>query len=173
MATTTDPATGDEVALHELASRYGLNPSTVRGRYWKGWRGWELVAPPVTWQAWTTRELAYLDTHYPAGKPVAEIADVLGRSSYAVIARAAERGLRHPSWCSAQAIRNFESAHGQPLADIARVYRSRRLSRTALAHDIGIEIKALREAVGEALWRSWPRMTIGRIDANRERRKAA
>lgn len=35
------------------------------------------------------------------------------------------------------------------------------------------ERPALRRALGDDLWESWPRMTIGRIDEARRRRKAA
>lgn len=126
-----------------------------------------------TWREWTTRELDFLDRHYPAGMPVAEIARRVGHTVQATKQRARERGLVHPGRSSAQRIRNFESLHGKPLAVIAREYRERRLSRITLAHDIGIERLALRRALGESLWHSWPRMTIGRIDAARQRRKAA
>lgn len=128
---------------------------------------------PRTWKEWTTRELATLDRDYPAGVPVTEIARRVGHSRDAVKTRAQERGLEHPAHSSAQAIRNFEARHDRSLATIAREYRDRRLSRTTLAHDIGIEIKALRYALGDPLWCSWPRMTIGRIDAAKHRRKAA
>jgi len=127
----------------------------------------------MQWREWTTRELAFLDKHYPAGVPVARIARALGRTITAVKRRAQERGLVHPGRSSAQRIRNFEATHGKPLAEIAREYRDRRLSRRDLAHDIGIENPALRRALGDALWHSWPRMTIGRIDEARRRRKAA
>ncbi|MGQ7247560.1 hypothetical protein ACUN9Y_09495 [Halomonas sp. V046] len=126
-----------------------------------------------TWRGWTTRELTILDRDYPAGVPVAEISRRIGRSRDAVKTRAQERGLEHPAHSSAQAIRNFEALHARPLANIAREYRDRRLTRTTLAHDIGIENKALRNALGDSLWSSWPRMTIGRIDAAKQRRKAA
>ena len=127
----------------------------------------------MQWREWTTRELAFLDKHYPAGMPPAEIARRVGHSVGAVKRRAQARGLTHPGRSSAQRIRNFEAAHGKPLAEIAREYRDRRLSRRDLAHDIGIENPALRRALGDALWESWPRMTIGRIDEARRRRKAA
>lgn len=127
----------------------------------------------MQWREWTTRELAFLDKHYPAGMPVPRIAKRLGRTVSAVKRRAQERGLVHPGRSSAQRIKNFEDAHGRPLAEIAREYRDRRLPRTSLAHDIGIERLALKQALGDALWDSWPRMTIGRIDEARRRRKAA
>lgn len=126
-----------------------------------------------TWKEWTTRELALLDELYPAGVSVSEISEVVGHSVPAVKRRAQARGLRHPAWCSAQAISNFEQAAGKALAEIAAEYRDRRLSRAALAEAIGIGPKALREALGDELWTSWPRMTIGRIDEARRRRKAA
>ena len=122
---------------------------------------------------WTCPEVAILDRDYPAGVAAAEIAMAVGHPPGEVKRKARERGLRHPAWCSAQAIANFEQAAGRPLAEIAREYRDRRLSRAALAEAIGINPKALREALPDELWQSWPRMTIGRIDAARQRRKAA
>lgn len=127
----------------------------------------------MQWREWTTRELAFLDKHYPAGMPVSEIAKRLERTIPATKRRAKERGLVHPGRSSAQRIKNFEAAHGKPLDEIAREYRDRRLPRATLAQDIGIENPALRKALGDALWRSWPRMTIGRIDEARRRRKVA
>ncbi|MBW5801148.1 hypothetical protein [Halomonas elongata] len=128
---------------------------------------------PRTWKEWTTRELAILDRDYPAGVPAREIAQRVGHSERAVRSRAELRGLKHPAHSSAQAVRNFEVERGQRLADIAREYRDHRLSRTTLAHDIGIELKTLRRFLPDDLWKSWPRMTIGRIDEARHRRKAA
>lgn len=122
---------------------------------------------------WTCPELAILDRDYPAGLASAEIAAKVGHSPGEVQRKARERGLRHPSSCSAQAIANAEQAHGKALAEIARDYRDRRLSRATLAGDIGIGAKTLREALGEELWQSWPVMTLGRIDESRRRRKAA
>ena len=127
----------------------------------------------MQWREWTTRELAFLDKHYPTGLAVAKIARRLDRSPAAVKRRAQERGLVHPGRSSAQRIKNFEAAHGKPLAEIAREYRDRRLSRITLADDIGIEKRTLRTALGDALWHSWPTMTLGRIDESRRRRKAA
>lgn len=127
----------------------------------------------MQWREWTTRELALLDKHYPAGMPPAEIARRLDRTEKAVKRRAQARGLVHPGRSSAQRIKNFEAAHGKPLAEIAREYRDRRLPRATLAHDIGIENPALRRALGDDLWESWPRMTLGRIDEARRRRNAA
>ncbi|MBB3142229.1 hypothetical protein [Halomonas organivorans] len=126
-----------------------------------------------TWKEWTTRQHAILDRDYPDGVPLDEIAQHTGHSIYAVKTRAAERGLVHPNRSSQACIARFERQHGKPLARIALWYRERRLPRTALAHDIGIEIKALRTAMGDELWQSWPRMTIGRIDAAKKRRKAS
>lgn len=122
---------------------------------------------------WTCPELAILKREYPAGTPTKEISTMVGHSPGEVQRKARERGLRHPAWCSAQTIANAEQAHGKPLAEIAREYRDRRLSRATLAGDIGIGAKTLREALGEELWKSWPVMTIGRIDESRRRRKAA
>ena len=123
-----------------------------------------------TWKEWTTRQLAILDRDYPDGVPLDVIALRTGHTIYAVKTRAAERGLTHPNGSSQACIARFERQHGKPLARIALWYRERRLPRTALARDIGIEIKALRTALGDELWQSWPRMTIGRINAARNRR---
>ncbi|WP_136247969.1 hypothetical protein [Halomonas borealis] len=123
-----------------------------------------------TWKEWTTRQLAILDRDYPDGVALGVIAQRTGHSIYAVKTRAALRGLVHPNRRSQARITRFERQHGRTLARIALWYRERRLSRRTLAHDIGIEIKALRNALGEELWQSWPRMTIGRIDAARKRR---
>lgn len=118
---------------------------------------------------WNTRERAFLTQHYPAGTPVAQIAETLGRSDAAVKRKAQEMQLTHPGRSSRQRIANFEAAQGKPLAEIARDYRDRRLSRHTLAHDIGIEMLALRNALPDALWQSFPRMTLARLDAARER----
>ena len=122
---------------------------------------------------WTTSELKYLRDHYPAGMPVSDISSHLQRSSDAIRKMAQKLGLAHPCHSSRQAIANFVSLHGKPLREVAREYRDIRLSRTDLAHDIGVERKALREALGDEFWHSWPHMTIGRIDAVRQRSTAA
>ena len=122
---------------------------------------------------WSTQEIQYLRKHYPAGTPVSKIADHLNRTANAVKRKAQENGLVHPGRSSRQLIRNFEAMHGKPLHEIALGYRDRHLSRSTLAHDIGIERLALRKALGDELWNSWPFMTIGRIDANKTRQKAA
>lgn len=126
-----------------------------------------------TWKEWTTRQLAFLDKHYPTNMPISTIAEHVGHTVDACKQRAGIRGLRRPLSCSAQAIRNFEELHGKPLAAIAKEYRDRRLSRSDLAGDIGIIYQTLRQFLPEDLWKSWPRMTIGRVDAARQRRKAA
>lgn len=168
-----DPASGDQVTLHELSVRHDLYYSTVRRRYWRGQRGWELIQMGRRWREWNGRELRFLDKHYPAGMPVAEISKHVGHTVSAVKSRARERGLVRPRHCSAQAIRNFETAHGKPLVAIAKEYRERRLSRSDLAGDIGIIYQTLRQFLPDELWQSWPVMTIGRVDAARQRRKAA
>ncbi|MGM0783850.1 MAG: hypothetical protein ACQEUM_07045 [Pseudomonadota bacterium] len=168
-----DPANGDRVTLHELSIRHDLYYSTVRRRYWRGQRGWNLVQQGRRWREWNGRELKLLDHHYRAGTPVEQIAQIVGHTMSAVKRRARERGLKHPRHCSAQAIRNFEAAHGKPLVAIAKEYRDRRLSRSDLAGDIGIIYQTLRQFLPDDLWKSWPRMTIGRIDEAKRRRKAA
>ncbi|MCE8042485.1 hypothetical protein HOP60_09995 [Halomonas daqingensis] len=167
----TDPATGERVTLHELSVRHDLYYSTVRRRYWRGQRGWDLVKMSTRWREWNGRELKLLDRHYRIGTPVDEIAKIVGHTPAAVRRRAAERGLKHPRHCSAQAIRNFEAAHGKPLVAIAREYRSRRLSRSDLAGAIGVTYQTLRRFLPDDLWQSWPVMTIGRVDAAKHRRK--
>lgn len=122
---------------------------------------------------WTTRELAYLRQHYSAGTPMAEMVEEIGRTSAAIIQRAKVLGLRRPCMSTRQAIRNFEELHGKPLVEIAKEYRDRRLSRSELAGDIGIIYQNLRKFLPAELWQSWPFMTIGRIDANKTRQKAA
>ncbi|MDV6318761.1 hypothetical protein [Chromohalobacter sp. HP20-39] len=119
---------------------------------------------------WTTREIAIVRHGYSQGVPVKILASRVNRTEPAVRIKARQIGLLHPTHSSRQAIANFEARHGRSIRDMAREYRDMRLSRTALAHDIGIERKALREALGHDLWHSWPHMTIGRIDAIRERR---
>lgn len=119
---------------------------------------------------WTTREIAIVRHGYPEGVPVSELAHRVRRTEPAVRIKARQLGLVHPTHSSRQAIANFVNLHGKPLRTMAREYRDMRLSRTDLAHDIGIERKALRQALGHDLWQSWPHMTIGRIDAIRERR---
>lgn len=126
-----------------------------------------------TWREWVTSEIRYLRHHYPAGTPVNEISRHIGRSEAAVKRKALDLGLRHPGHSSAQLIENFEKAHGKPLCAIAQEYQDRRLSRRDLAHDIGIERLALKNALSDEMWQSWPRMTIGRKDACASRRKAA
>lgn len=126
-----------------------------------------------TWKEWTTHQLAFLDKHYPGGMPVPDIAKRVGHTVPAVKRRAQERGLVHPGRSSAQRVRNFEASHGQPLAVIAEEYRDSHLSRSDLAGDIGIIYQTLRQFLPDELWQSWPRMTIGRVDAARQRRKAA
>lgn len=126
-----------------------------------------------TWKEWTTGQLAFLDKHYPTNMPIETIAKHVGHSIGACKSRAGTRGLRRPLSCSAQAIRNFEAAHGKPLVTIAKEYRDRHLSRSELAGDIGIIYQTLRQFLPDELWQSWPVMTIGRVDAARQRRKAA
>lgn len=169
----TDPATGERVTLRELSIRHDLDYNTVRGRHWRGLRGWELVKETNSWREWNGRELSLLGLHYRAGTPVEQIAQIVGHTAPAVKSRAQELGLVHPRHCSAQAIRNFEAAHGKPLMAIAKEYRDRRLSRTDLASAIGVTYQTLRQFLPEELWLSWPHMTIGRIDAARQRCKAA
>ena len=122
---------------------------------------------------WTTWESAYLKRHYPAGMPAAQIAEHLGRSVTAIMAKAGKLGLRHPTHSSQQSIANFEALHGKPITEITREYRDQCLSRGELAAEIGIDNKALRAAIGEALWRSWPHMTIARKRAVENRRPCA
>lgn len=122
---------------------------------------------------WSVQEIQYLRKHYPAGTPVPQIADHLNRTVNAIKRKAQENGLVHPGRSSRQLIRNFEAIHGKSLHEIALEYRDGCLSRITLAHDIGIERLALSKALGDELWNSWPFMTIGRIDANKERQKAA
>lgn len=169
----TDPATGERVTLRELSVRHDLDYNSVRGRHWRGLRGWALVKEAGSWKEWNGRELSLLDLHYRAGTPVEQIAQIVGHTVPAVKRRAQKLGLVHPRHCSAQAIRNFEAAHGKPLVAIAEEYRDRRLSRSELAGDIGIIYQTLRQFLPDDLWQSWPRQTIGRVDAARQRRKAA
>lgn len=122
---------------------------------------------------WTTPEIKYLRQHYPAGTPAHEIAGHLGRSIGSIRRKAYLLRLTHPNHSSQQSIANFEAMHGKPLAEIAREYRDRRLSRTELAGDIGIIYQNLRKFLPDDLWQSWPFMTIGRIDANKVRQRAA
>jgi len=122
---------------------------------------------------WTTHEIAVLKRNYPKGVPVAVIAQQLSRTRAAIRVKARKLGLVHPAHSSRQAIANFEALHGQSISDIARRYRDTRISRTTLARDIGIDRESLRNALGHDLWQSWPHMTIGRIDAVRQRSTAA
>ncbi len=169
----TDPATGERVTLRELSIRYDLDFNTLKGRHWRGLRGWALVKEAGSWKEWNGRELALLDQHYRDGTPVKEIAEIVGHTVSAVKRRAQELGLVHPRHCSAQAVRNFEELHGLPLVKIAKEYRDSHLSRSDLAGAIGVTYQTLRQFLPDDLWQSWPRQTIGRVDAARQRRKAA
>lgn len=119
---------------------------------------------------WTTTEIEYLKRRYPKGDSAQEIGDRLGRTKHAVIMMAKNHKLRHPRHSTEQMIQNFEELHGRPVAEIAKEYRDGRLSRSALAADIGIDKSSLRRFLPESLWQSWPHQTIGRIDAAKTRR---
>ncbi|MCO7246413.1 helix-turn-helix domain-containing protein [Halomonas sp. Mc5H-6] len=44
--TVTDPNTGEEVSLSQLAGIYGVNAGTVYSRYMSGKRGMDLITKP-------------------------------------------------------------------------------------------------------------------------------
>ncbi|QHD50016.1 hypothetical protein CTT34_10100 [Vreelandella aquamarina] len=123
-----------------------------------------------TWKAWRPNEDRLIAARYADGVLASDIAEELGRTPEAVRTRAKELGVKHPRHNSKLAIAGFESRRGKSLADIAKNYSRRKLSRTDLAADIGIHYATLKRFLPAEIWDSWPRMTVGRQLSCEQRR---
>lgn len=121
---------------------------------------------------WMTTEVATLRWGYARGLSAACIGAMIQRSERSVWVKARKLGIKHKHGSLSEAVRLFEQAQGKPLAEVAKLYCERRLSRSELAADIGIAdiSRDLKRLLPPELWQSWPHYTVGRQLAAEQRR---
>jgi hypothetical protein len=119
---------------------------------------------------WTTIERAILSDGYARGLSAEHIGVMLGRTKGSVHRMASKLGIRSPRSDPKIAVEAFLSRQGNPLVEVIALYQARRLARSDLAADIGIDCTTLKRFIPPDTWQSWPHNTIGRQLAAEQRR---
>lgn len=119
---------------------------------------------------WTTVEVATLRHGYERGLPAEHIGVMLGRTKGSVHRMASKLGIRSARSDPRVAVEAFLSRQGKSLSEVITLYQARRLARSDLAADIGIDATTLKRFIPPETWQSWPHNTIGRQLAAEQRR---